>query len=204
MKDFRMDKRFYIHLVILGCMVLLTITTLGEAGGKKYSENIAASLFSDKRAYQVGDVVTILIIEYSIGQHEAGTETESDNPCGGSAVGSGDLSDINYGASAGWNNKFGGTGGTKRQGSLEGTMSARIVEITPEGNLVIEGERMITVNGENQITTLRGTIRPEDVSGQNTVYSYRIADAEITYTGKGDVNSAQKPGLITRIINWIF
>ena len=83
-------------------------------------------------------------------------------------------------------------------------MSARIVEITDAGNLVIEGERTITVNGEKQISKLRGVVRPEDISGQNTVFSYRLADAVITYTGKGDVNSAQKPGFFTRIINWIF
>lgn len=199
-----MNGKNFVRLVALTATILLIGATLGEAGGKKFSENIARSLFSDKRAYQVGDVVTILIVEYAIGQHEAGTETGSDSEFGVSAVGSGDLSDTNMGADAAWKHKFDGTGGTKRSGSLEGTMSARIVEITEEGNLVIEGERMITVNGEKQITKLRGVIRPEDVSGQNTVYSYRIAQAEISYTGKGDVNSAQKPGFFTKIINWIF
>jgi flagellar L-ring protein precursor FlgH len=199
-----MVKRSIIHMALVAAAVLALTATIGAAGGKKFSENISRSLFSDRRAYQVGDVVTILIVEYSSGEHEAGTETDSDNQFGGSATGSGDLSDINYGASAGWNNKFDGSGNTKREGSLEATISARIVEITDTGNLVIEGERTIIVNGEKQITKLRGMVRPEDISGQNTVFSYRIADAQITYTGKGDVNSAQKPGWITRIINWIF
>lgn len=190
--------------IILLLTVMLAAPLSGFAGGKKYSENISQSLFSDHRAYQVGDVVTILIIEYAIGQHEAGTETDTENEVGGSVVGSGDLSDVNMGMDAGWKNRYDGTGGTKREGSLEGTMSARIVEITESGNLVIEGERDITVNGEQQISTLRGVVRPEDISGQNTVYSYRIADAEISYTGKGDVNSAQKPGFFTKLLNMIF
>jgi flagellar L-ring protein precursor FlgH len=194
----------YQALVILLMVVLLLLPLNSFAGGKKYSENISQSLFSDHRAYQVGDVVTILIVEYSIGQHEAGTETDTENEVGGAVVGSGDMSDLNMGMDAGWRNRFDGTGGTKREGSLEGTMSARIVEITENGNLVIVGERNITVNGEKQISTLRGYVRPEDISGQNTVYSYRIADAEISYTGKGDVNSAQKPGFFTRILNIIF
>lgn len=189
---------------MLALILLLVGTTIGEAGEKKFSENIARSMFSDRRAYQVGDVVTILIVEYSIGEQEAGTELENDNDFGASASGAGDLSDINYGASAGWGNKYDGSGGTKRMGSLEGTMSARIVEITENGNLVIEGTREIKVNGEKQVTTLKGSIRPEDVSGQNTVHSYRIANAEISYTGKGDVNSASKPGWITKLINKIF
>ncbi len=175
-----------------------------DAGGKKFSNNISRSLFSDHRAYQVGDVVTVLIVEYSMGEHESGTETESDNELGISAVGNGDMASTNMGMSGDWSNRFKGNGGTKRQGILEGTVSARIVEITDTGNLVIEGERVITINGEKQYSKLRGVVRPEDISGQNTVLSDRLADADIAYTGKGDVNSASKPGFFTKIFNIIF
>ena len=199
-----MLQKTIIHKVLLALIILLAGASVGAAGGKKFSENIARSMFSDRRAYQVGDVVTILIVEYSIGEHDAGTDLENGNDFGVSATGAGDLSDINYGADAGWGNKYDGSGNTKRMGSLQGTMSARIVEITENGNLVIEGSREIKVNGEKQVTTLKGSIRPEDVSGQNTVQSYRIADAEISYTGKGDVDSASKPGWITKLINKIF
>ncbi len=199
-----MNGKINVRFVAWIFVSLLICATVGEAGGKKFSDNIARSLFSDRRAYQVGDVVTIIIVEYAMGQHEAGTETSTDNQLGLSAVGSGDLSDTNMGADANWKHKYDGAGGTSRSGSLEGTLSARIVEITDTGNLVIEGERTITVNGEKQISRIRGIVRPEDISGQNTVYSYNIANAEITFTGKGDVNSAQKPGFFTRIINWIF
>ncbi|TKJ40284.1 flagellar basal body L-ring protein [candidate division LCP-89 bacterium B3_LCP] len=194
----------FVHSGLLMVMLLIAVTTIGDAGGKKFSDNIARSLFSDRRAYQVGDVVTILIMEYSMGQHEAGTETSNSNELGLSAVGSGDLSDTNMGVDGKWGHDYDGTGGTSRSAALEGTLSARIVEITETGNLVIEGERAVTVNGEKQITKLRGVVRPEDISGQNEVFSYKIADAEITYTGKGDVNSAQKPGFFTKIINMIF
>ncbi len=194
----------YIRLSFLTLLAFMFVHSVSEAGGKKFSDNIARSLFSDQRAYQVGDVVTILIIEYSMGQHEAGTETESDNQFGVSVAGKGDMAETNMGMDGSWKNRFDGTGGTTRKGVLEGTLSARIIEITDSGNLVIEGERVITVNGEKQISTMRGIVRPEDISGQNTVYSNRIADAESTYTGKGDINSAQKPGFFTKIINWIF
>ena len=114
-----MKNKKYHSLVLLFLAFTLTIPVCSAAGGKKYSENISRSLFSDHRAYQVGDVVTILIVEYSIGQHEAGTETGSESEVGGSVVGSGDMSDLNMGGEAGWKNKFDGTGGTKREGSLE-------------------------------------------------------------------------------------
>lgn len=193
-----------VRYAVLMTMLLLILAAIGEAGGKKFSDNIARSLFSDRRAYQVGDVVTVLIMEYSMGEHEAGTETNSDSELSLSAAGSGDLSDTNMGMDGGWRNKFDGTGGTVRSGTLEGTLSARIVEITETGNLVIEGERTVTVNGEEQISKLRGVVRPEDISGQNEVYSFKIADAEISYTGDGDVNAAQKPGFFTKIFNWLF
>lgn len=185
------------------CIGLALCSTACCAGGKKFSENINRSLFSDRRAYQVGDVVTVLIVEYSVGSHEVGTLTDSQNDLGLSAVGSGDL-DVNSGVNAQWKNKHDGSGETRRSGTLQGTISARIVEITETGNLVIEGSRTVTINGEKQNTTLHGVVRPEDISGQNTVYSYNVADAEIGYVGKGEINNAAKPGFLTRIINWIF
>ncbi len=191
-------------IILLFAFSVVACSTAASAGGKKFSDNIARSLFSDRRAYQVGDVVTILIVEHAVGSHEAGTETESQNDLGLSAVGTGDLNTINSGVDGQWKNKHEGTGETRRSGTLTGTISARIVEITETGNLVVEGSRMVVINGEKQETKLHGVVRPEDISGQNMVYSYNVADAEISYTGKGEVNSASKPGIFTRIINWVF
>ncbi|MFH1862555.1 MAG: flagellar basal body L-ring protein FlgH [bacterium] len=192
------------YLAIAVWLLLLAPIANGETGGKKFSENIARSLFSDRRAYEVGDVVTILLTEYTIGTHESDTKTDSQSDLGLSVFGSGDMNTINSGVDAQWKNKHDGSGETKRSGSLEGMISARIVEIAENGNLVVEGSRMIVINGEKQFITLRGFVRPEDISGQNTVFSYKVADAEIKYTGKGDLNSASRPGFITRILNWIF
>jgi len=199
-----MNKSKTATAIVSSLLLLFGGTVCGFAGGKKFSENINRSLFSDRRAYQVGDVVTILIIEQSMGSHEAGTETDSQNDLGLSAAGGGELSDINYGLNAQWKNKHEGVGETRRGTNLQGTLAARIIEITENGNLVIEGTREVIINGEKQHTTLRGVVRPEDISGQNTVFSYNVADAQIEYTGKGEINSAAKPGFFTRILNWIF
>jgi len=169
--------------------ILLALTVFcasSFAGPKKFSENINRSLFSDRRAYQVGDVVTILIVEHAVGSNEAGTNTDVQNELGLSAVGSGDMATTNMGINGQWKNKSDGSGETRRSGTLQGVLSARIIEISPSGNLIIEGSRSVVINGEN------------------TVYSYNVADAQISYTGKGDVNRASKPGYITRILNWIF
>ena len=184
--------------------ILLICSAVVSAGPKKFSENINRSLFSDRRAYQVGDVVTILIVEHAVGSNEAGTNTDIQNDLGLSAVGSGNMSTTNSGVAGQWKHKSEGSGETRRSGTLQGMLSARIVEITPTGNLVVEGSRNVIINGEKQVTSMKGIVRPEDISGQNTVYSYNVADAEISYTGKGDVNGAAKPGYLTRILNWIF
>ena len=142
-----MNRNEILHRTVFLVITLLVMTAAGQAGGKKFSDNISRSLFSDRRAYQIGDVVTILIMEYSMGEHEAGTETSNENQLSLSAAGSGDLSDTNMGVNGAWGHNYDGTGGTVRSGTLEGTLSARIVEITETGNLVTEGERKITVNG---------------------------------------------------------
>jgi len=199
-----MNAKKIVLFVLATTALLLLTNAVGATGGKKYSDNIARSLFSDRRAYQVGDVVTVLITEYSIGSNESGTSTNSNNDMNAGVTGSGSLSTTNMGIQAGWGNSFDGTGGTTRKGLLQGTLSARIIEITETGNLVIEGTRSIIVNGEKQNSTLKGIVRPEDISGNNTVFSYNLADAQISYTGKGDVNSAGKPGFFTKLINWLF
>jgi flagellar L-ring protein precursor FlgH len=193
-----------LHKLIITLLLAACCCASAAAGPKKFSENINRSLFSDRRAYQVGDVVTILIVEHAVGSNESGTNTDVDNQMGLSAVGTGDLSSTNMGLNGQWKHKSDGTGATSRSGTLQGTLSAKIMEITPTGNLVIEGSRSVIINGEKQVTMLKGTVRAEDISGQNTVYSYNVADALISYTGKGDVNSASKPGYFTRMLNWLF
>ena len=87
---------------------------------------------------------------------------------------------------------------------MSGKMSATIVEVLDSGLLSIEGTRLVEVNGEKQETVLSGLVRPEDIRPDNTVYSYSIANATISYKGKGVVTQAGKPGIIARIWNWIF
>jgi flagellar L-ring protein precursor FlgH len=83
-------------------------------------------------------------------------------------------------------------------------MSARIIELLSNGDLKIEGRRMVEINGEEQITVLTGIVRPSDVLADNTVYSFLIADASISYRGRGLVDDAAKPGILSRFVNWLF
>ncbi len=164
------------------------------------------SLFADFKAHQVGDIVTIYIVEFSTASNAASSKTDNSNKSGlSSGGGTGALKFLPlFGADLKYGNSFEGKGETTQHGQLKAKMSAKIVGKSPSGTLKIQGKKVVEINGDKQITILTGWVRPEDVTTDNVVYSYNIADAQISYKGKGVVNAAQKPGWVTKIINWIF
>ncbi|MDZ7260807.1 MAG: flagellar basal body L-ring protein FlgH [candidate division KSB1 bacterium] len=185
-------------LVFWGVLVL--------AGGIARAQwDKGTSLFADHKAHEVGDVVTIYIIEFSKGSNEAVSSTRKEDKLSASGGGQNALKFIPlFGFDANTKIEHDGDAATSRKGSLQAKMSARIIEKMANGLLKIEGSRVIDINGEKQVTILTGIVRPEDITANNIVYSYNIADAQITYKGKGMVNSGQRPGFLMRLINWLF
>lgn len=159
-------------------------------------------LYSDARARQVGDLVTIIIVERAEATTAASTGAERE---GSLKIGPGEgLLDFLplLGASGG--SKFDGSGRTARSGSVKAQMTARVVEVLPGGALRVEGRQTIVINDEEQELVLTGVIRPEDISRENTVLSTYVADARITVRGKGALGREQKPGILTRLFDWLF
>ena len=93
---------------------------------------------------------------------------------------------------------------TSRRGDLQARITAKVIDIDDRGLLVVEGTRSVKVNGEEETITLRGSVRPENVRSDNTVLSTFLAEASIEYTGDGILHSAESPGIISRIFNWLF
>jgi len=185
--------------------LILLIIGLGSGVLAADNPTAYASMYTDLKARKVGDIVTVEIIEFSDAESRARTQTDQENQSSFENEATGDLDFLplfNMGTSV--SNEYEGQGRTSRQGSLRAKMTATIVGIDPGGNLIIEGTRCVDINGEKQLTTLKGTVRPQDVTADNVVYSYNISNAQITYSGKGMLQDAQKPGILTRIINWIF
>jgi flagellar L-ring protein precursor FlgH len=83
-------------------------------------------------------------------------------------------------------------------------MSAHVTELMPNGDLRVEGRREVTVNSERQTLKISGVVRRVDVDTRNTVLSSAIADARIEYTGLGTVDDVQRPGWLTRILDWVY
>ena len=83
-------------------------------------------------------------------------------------------------------------------------MAVRVVGVQPNGDLVIEGTKVLGINNDKEMLILTGIVRSQDITRENTVYSYQIADAQITYRGKGIAANGGKPGWIMRFLNWLF
>ena len=100
-------------------------------------------------------------------------------------------------------NDFSGTGTTARQGSLTGTLTVQVVDVLPNGNLVIGGRQAVKINNEIQVLNLRGLVDPRAVADDNSVLSSQVADARIEFSGVGVVAGKQRPGWLARILDVI-
>ncbi len=190
-------------LLILVILLLLPLTFKLNAAAD-YGQH--QSLFTDVKAHQVGDILTVMIYEQSQATQQVEQKTEKSHKLsssGGPGVGSLDFIPL-FGASANTKNTHDGKGENVRNGLLRAKMSVTVVGVKSNGDLIIEGSRTVGISGDREVLTLTGVVRSRDVKTDNTVDSYLIADAEIGYTGKGSNNTAARPGLLTRVLNWIF
>jgi flagellar L-ring protein precursor FlgH len=188
-------------------------------------ENAKNSLFADNKARYVNDIVTIVIDESSSGSNSANTTTSRDTETlagisallgmdrkiarqnkdltdGDDVYTAGLLPSIQVGGTSA--NSLTGKGATTRDSELQARITARVVEVLPNGNLNIEGRRRLAVNEEDQYIVISGTVRPDDITSDNVVSSQYIADAKIVYTGKGVVHDKMSPGWLTRIVDWVW
>lgn len=188
-------------------------STQGSKPGSIFKGTTTANtIFSDQRARNVGDIITVKITETSKASEKATTDTgRSASASAGIpyllGLESGILpSSINAEKmiSASTDNEFSGTGETTRSGSLSATITARVVEVLPNGNLAIEGLREVNVNSERKEILVQGIVRPKDIAYDNTILSTQIADAKVIYTGVGVVGEKQEPGWLARIFDRVW
>jgi len=186
------------------------------AEGSLFDPNRTESLFEDFRARRTGDVVTILLEENFKGAKEVDTQTARDSDMNIGLTGIMGLEfkkrmephydttiDATKAIGGSTKDSFKGSGKTTRDASLEGTISARIVDVLPDGNLLVQGSRELKINNESQYLILTGVIRPKDLAADNTISSTRIADARIAYTGGGTLSEKQNPAWFARLLGLI-
>ena len=185
--------------------------------GTIYAAGKSLDLYADSRAKRVGDIVLVRIVETSKGNKEANTKTERESTVTGGVSSLFGLetwlADKNSRFSpsltelqAKLTNDFEGKGKTDRKSNVTATISARVVDITTDGNLNIRGYQEVKVNEETQHIILSGIIRPQDVAQDNSVLSTHVADARIEYSGQGALGDKQRPGWLARALDnvWPF
>lgn len=184
--------------------------------GSIYMNAESDGLFADSRARRVGDIVMVKIIENNTAKNKADTTADKkttnsygiDAFFGRNAVGVGAAKMPVGGVGFGTTSESGTTttGETKREGTITGTIAARVLRVLPGGLLEIEGVRETRVNNETQYIVVTGLIRPMDIEPDNSIASNRISDAKIAYYGQGVLSDKQKPGWFTRFIDnvWPF
>jgi flagellar L-ring protein FlgH len=178
-----------------------------KAEGSLWKPNAPVDYYSDVKARNIGDIVTINIVEAASASKNAKTKTSRDTSTEASWSGVlqkitgdwvGNLQKVNY------SNSNDGQGETTRSSYLNAFITAEVIGKTPSGNLVIRGSRQVQVNNENQFINIQGMIRIADISSNNIVLSTAIADAQIELTGQGVVSDKQRVGWLTRILDWVW
>jgi flagellar L-ring protein FlgH len=176
-------------------------------------EHTSNILFVDQRAKSLGDIVTVKIVEVSQATEQAGTDTSRSSDVS-AGISNFMGMEVNQAGkifttpdkllTANSKNNFSGAGTTTRSGSLSATITARIIEVMPNGNLAIEGKREIYINNEKKEILLQGVIRQRDIATDNSILSTQVADAKVIYTGIGTIGEKQRPGWMARVFDMVW
>ena len=174
-----------------------------KATGSLWRDDVSANyLFADTKARFAGDLLTIVITEDSSGSKAADTNTSTETEVFASLEQFFGLTtqlaqknptiDPSQLVKASSSRTWDGEGTTNRSGKLTARMSAVVKAVSPTGNLWVQGDKIVSVNKEDQHIVLQGWVRPEDIDSQNQVLSTRLADARIDYYGTGVVGAKQR------------
>lgn len=194
-----MRSRFIFLLTILA---ILFLSVFASASNSLWSDNFVDIYREKEREFEIGDIITVIIEENTAAVSSANTSVSQ-----GSSVNAGagfGIFDFLRSFGFSYADDDDAQGQTQRAGSINADITTLVVDILENGNLQIEGTKKIKVNGEEQIIKLSGVVRREDITKENTVPSWKIANASIELEGKGFITEKQRPNLFQRILNWIF
>lgn len=170
--------------------------------GSIYMAGYSKPLFEDIKARQVGDLLTVLLEERTDASKTASTDISKDNTTDISAP-------TILGQDVTWkgnplstsmqsSNDFSGEADSAQSNMLQGSITVTVAQVLPNGNLVVQGEKWIAINQGDEYVRLRGIVRPVDIAPTNTVFSTQVADAQITYRGKGAPAESNAIGWLAR------
>ncbi|AIC18757.1 MULTISPECIES: flagellar basal body L-ring protein FlgH [Pseudomonas] len=176
--------------------------------GSIYQAGFEQNLYSDRKAFRVGDIITITLNERTQASKNANSQIDKNSKTGigltsffggglstNDPIGSGDLSlDVGYSGDR-------ATKGDSKSGqsnSLTGSITVTVADVLPNGIIAVRGEKWLTLNTGDELVRIAGLVRADDIATDNTVSSTRVADARITYSGTGAFADASQPGWFDR------
>ena len=170
------------------------------------------SLFQDAKARRVGDVITVVLVEQTTASKKAGTntskkqDTQLDNPTILGAPLSFNMPgdpkrDLTLETKLSGTRAFAGAGDSSQSNELQGNVTVTVAEVLSNGNLVVRGEKRLTINQGDEYIRFSGIVRPVDIGSDNTVLSTLVADAKISYTGKGMLDDSNSSGWLASFFN---
>lgn len=162
-----------------------------------------AALYEGSRARRVGDPLTIVLVERTVASKSASSKLDSAGGLGIAPPTTGILSklfDANDATASGKRN-FNGTGQADQSNTLSGEVSVTVAKVFPNGTMLVQGQKRVTLNRGDEFVQIKGLIRVADIDANNRVASTRVADAQIAYTGKGDVARASRQGWLSRFFS---
>jgi flagellar L-ring protein precursor FlgH len=181
-------------------------TKSGSSPGSLWSPSaLLTDIARDPRANRIDDLVTILVSINTTASSTGNTKTSRQTTLTSNASSSLASAQVNSKISnlltLGGNNSLQGQGATSRQTTLTTNLSARVIRVLPNGYLVIEGNKDTMINTEREIVSVRGVVRPPDLSAENSISSDRLAELEVRINGKGVVNdSIRRPNALYRML----
>lgn len=169
------------------------------SSGSLYHTGWSNGLYSDTKARRAGDIITVLLLENTQASKTAKTETSKETDASLSPlIGLNGLAPtidgntLQFGLESEGN--FSGDAKSNQSNSLSGKITVHVLRVLPNGNLIIRGEKWLTLNTGQEFIRLTGIVRSEDVASDNTVESTRVANARISYSGKGSLAETQEAG----------
>jgi flagellar L-ring protein FlgH len=191
-------------------VLILTLHFSTVVADSLWKVDTGRSMFADKKAHAVGDLITILIQESNDASKQNNTTTSKKASVDASIASflypptasglltkKGQLPALKYSSA----NDFNGGGQINNSEKITSRLAVRVVDVLPNGNLIIEGRRQTAFSGEKSEAVLRGTVRSDDIAANNTVYSYNISDASIQFISKGTITDSQRKGWFTKILD---
>ena len=174
--------------------------------GSLFKENYVNNIYSDSKAHRIGDIISVILAENTQAKKNAKTELKKEsNTKLDPVLGLGGLpitinsQAMQFGTNQ--NTKFKGDSKADQGNSLSGNISVHVLRVLPNGNLMIRGEKWITLNNGDEYIRLTGVIRAKDINSNNTILSTKVANARIQYAGTGSFADINEQGWLTKFFN---